>query len=284
MLCLTLPILTTLEVVGLNAEVVLVLVVVVRIMFLLYPWILWPCNGTPYLETLITTNHMVSPSLTINIQLTSLLQHPLTLWLLLTPTPLPIIGTLTQVPLIMSPMSHNIQHQVPFKGLDQIVIGYGQGLNIQYVGVTKILSPTNSNIPLVLNDLLFVPLITKNLLSISQFAKDNSIYFEFHASFYLVKSQDTHEVLLKVSVVHNPIIHTTIARPSWVDAQHIVFKHCNFPSLNKNGNDFCSSYYLGKAHRLPSIVSTTVYNKSLELIYGDIWELAPLTSTNGFTY
>ncbi|RDX65418.1 hypothetical protein CR513_55926, partial [Mucuna pruriens] len=67
-----------------------------------------------------------------------------------------------------------------------------------------------------------------------------------------------------------------------VDAQCIVFRHYNFPSLNKN-NDFCSSCCLSKAHRL-STISTTIYNKLLELIYSDLWGLALLTSAYGFTY
>jgi len=39
--------------------------------------------------------------------------------------------------------------------------------------------------------LLHVPSITKNQLSVSQFAKDNSIFFEFHS----VKSQGMNKVL-----------------------------------------------------------------------------------------
>ncbi|RDX94433.1 hypothetical protein CR513_23188, partial [Mucuna pruriens] len=97
-------------------------------------------------------------------------------------------------------------------------------------------------------------------------------------------------------VVHNPLIHTTIVLSlsfsTWyfrlghrsVDAQHIVFKHCNFPPLNKNVNDFSSSCCLGKAHWLPSTIFTTIYNKSLELIYSDLWGHTPLTSVEGFTY
>ncbi|RDX94366.1 hypothetical protein CR513_23254, partial [Mucuna pruriens] len=165
--------------------------------------------------------------------------------------------------------SHHVTN-VPFEGLDKIVIGNGQDLNIQSV--------------------------------------DNSAYFEFHAS-CLVKSQDIHEVLFKGSIGSNglyqflsllqhlptsnlqssPIVvpslpfstwHSRLGHPS-VDAQCIVFKHCNFPPpLNKNVNDFCSSCCLGKAHQLLSTFSTTVYNKPLELIY----RLAPLTSTGGFTH
>ena len=94
-------------------------------------------------------------------------------------------------------VSQNIQQTTPFEGPDQIIIGNGQGLNINSSGVTSFKSPFNSQIPLVLNNLLFVPSITKNLMSVSQFCRDNSVFFEFHSQFCLVKSQVSKEVLLQ---------------------------------------------------------------------------------------
>ncbi|RDY13765.1 hypothetical protein CR513_01249, partial [Mucuna pruriens] len=54
----------------------------------------------------------------------------------------------------------SVNHWYPDSGASLHVTN---GLNIQYAGVTKFLPPTNSKIPPVLNNLLFVPLITKNL-------------------------------------------------------------------------------------------------------------------------
>lgn len=48
----------------------------------------------------------------------------------------------------------------------------------------------------MLNQLLNVPSITKNLISVSKFARDYHVYFQFYADFFLVKSQATNEVLL----------------------------------------------------------------------------------------
>jgi hypothetical protein len=44
---------------------------------------------------------------------------------------------------------------------------------------------------------LNVPLVTKNLLSVSQIARDNAVYFEFHPNVYFVKSEGSNEILLK---------------------------------------------------------------------------------------
>ena len=59
-------------------------------------------------------------------------------------------------------VSQNIHQTTPFEGPDQITIGNGQGLNINSSGLTSFVSPFNPKIPLVLNNLLFVPSITKN--------------------------------------------------------------------------------------------------------------------------
>ena len=48
-----------------------------------------------------------------------------------------------------------------------------------------------------LNKLLHVPSISKNLLSVSQFARDNFVFFEFHPHLCLVKSQVINKVLLQ---------------------------------------------------------------------------------------
>jgi histone deacetylase 1/2 len=57
-------------------------------------------------------------------------------------------------------------------------------------------SKTSPGSCLTLNNLLLVPSITKNLISVSRFAQDNKVFFELHPTFCLVKSQATSEVLL----------------------------------------------------------------------------------------
>ena len=44
--------------------------------------------------------------------------------------------------------------------------------------------------------MLLVPSITKNLLSVSRFAKDNNVFFEFHYDACFVKDQDSQAVIL----------------------------------------------------------------------------------------
>ena len=63
----------------------------------------------------------------------------------------------------------------------------------------------------------------------------------------------------------------------------IVLNHCNISHLNKNFTEFCSSCCMGKAHRLPSHNSTSVYSP-LELIFTDLWGPSHVPSYAGYTY
>jgi len=96
--------------------------------------------------------------------------------------------------------SQNIQQTSPFEGPDQISIGNGQGLNISAAGHSNFVSPFSPNVKRILKNMLLVPQITKNLISVSKLAKDNHVFFEFHANCYFVKSQDSNKIILQGDV------------------------------------------------------------------------------------
>ncbi|XP_019414607.1 PREDICTED: uncharacterized protein LOC109326373 [Lupinus angustifolius] len=85
-------------------------------------------------------------------------------------------------------------------GHDQIYMGNDTRIPIKSVGNSSFTSNLNSNITISLHNLLLVPSITKNLLSVSQFARENSCYFEFHSNACFVKSEVTNEILLHGSL------------------------------------------------------------------------------------
>jgi hypothetical protein len=92
---------------------------------------------------------------------------------------------------------NNLAYRVPYNGQDQVLMGNGQGVPINSLGHSNFQSPTNSNVKLALKDLLHVPTISENLLSISKFAQDNNVVFEFHPYHCFVKSQGSNQVLLE---------------------------------------------------------------------------------------
>lgn len=70
---------------------------------------------------------------------------------------------------------------ISLPGTDHVQIGNGQGFAITSLGSMVFPSNLCPNTSLKLNKLLVLS-ITKNLISVSQFAKDNCVFFEFHAN------------------------------------------------------------------------------------------------------
>ena len=88
----------------------------------------------------------------------------------------------------VTPEYNNLMHASPYHGADQLHIGNGQGLCISHIGCSNVIPSSSSPHLLHLNNLLYVPSITKNLVSVSKFSRDNSVFFEFHPYSYFVKS------------------------------------------------------------------------------------------------
>lgn len=93
--------------------------------------------------------------------------------------------------------SGNILHGAEYNGPEQLHMGNGKCLNIKRVGHTFVTSDFNPSVSLSLQNLLHVPSITINLVSVSKFANDDSVFFEFCSNYCLVKTQDTKETLLR---------------------------------------------------------------------------------------
>lgn len=85
----------------------------------------------------------------------------------------------------------NLVIQNDYKGKGKLIVGNGSELNISYIG-DIFLSSSNCRKALVLH----VPQITKNLISISQFTKDNDVVIEFFFACCLIKDKVTRTTLL----------------------------------------------------------------------------------------
>jgi hypothetical protein len=101
-----------------------------------------------------------------------------------------------------TPDASNLMDSVSLSGTDQVHIGNGQGLPITSIGAMHFTSPFEPQTTLKLKNLLLVPSITKNLVSVSQFARDNNVFFEFHDFILMcfVKSQVSSKILLQGSL------------------------------------------------------------------------------------
>jgi hypothetical protein len=79
-----------------------------------------------------------------------------------------------------------------YTGSDQIHVGNGTSLSINHIGSAFISSSRRS---FILNQLLHVPSICKNLLDVRYFAHDHSVFFEFHSTFFVIKDYRTRSIL-----------------------------------------------------------------------------------------
>lgn len=206
---------------------------------------------------------------------------------------------------------NNLGSASEYGGSERIHIANGSGIKISHVGTSQV-QVSSSSKPLYLNNILCVPSASKNLLSVSQFAADNRVFFEFHPNFCLVKCQDTKTVLIRGAVKNglytfdNLHLHRSIS-PSALSAQasnssslfhlwhcrlghpsslivNTVLKQCSITTCNKFSSQSCVSCCMGKTHRLPFPHSSTSYTQPLQLIHCDVWGPAPLVSSNGFKY
>ena len=96
----------------------------------------------------------------------------------------------------VTPQLSNLSIHSDYQGYDKLAVGNGQQLHISHTGKTFI-SAKNSSKALLLDHILCVPSIAKNLLSISKFTQDNHAYAEFTANTCVIKEMSTKEVLLQ---------------------------------------------------------------------------------------
>jgi hypothetical protein len=189
-----------------------------------------------------------------------------------------------------------------YTGQDQVRIGNGQGLHIHHIGSSILYSSTKD---FFLKNILHVPHISQNLLSVYQFAKDNKVFFEFHPSFFCIKDQFSGAILLsgkskdglyplhslhqikprafigeRVSLSQ---WHACLGHPALRVVRQVLSNHHLAVSTNKS-SPICHACQLGKSHRLPFYLSPSRSKFPLELIFTDVWGPAPTLSNNGNRY
>ncbi|GJT14188.1 putative RNA-directed DNA polymerase [Tanacetum coccineum] len=191
-----------------------------------------------------------------------------------------------------------------YYGDDALHVGNGKGLPVLHIGLSKVYSPQKK---FSLKNILHVPEISHNLLSVQKFCHDNDVFFEFHTSYFVVKDESTHTTLLtgpskhglytitlpqlksinKVSfsaVRASPTIwHRRLGHPHQ-RLLHSMLSNFSLPVTNKSLSSFCNSCPLGKSSKLPLFESGFRSNNILDLVYCDVWGPAPLLSFEGHRY
>ena len=87
----------------------------------------------------------------------------------------------------------------PFVGLDKVVIGNGSCLNISNIGYSTILSVSQS---LNLKNILHVPQLITNMISVNRLCTDNNVTMEFFTNGFVMKDQASKKAILQGNLNH----------------------------------------------------------------------------------
>jgi histone deacetylase 1/2 len=96
----------------------------------------------------------------------------------------------------LTPDSSNLMTKTEYTGNTKILMGNGSSIDIDHIGSSSLMANDDSTV-LTLSQLLHAPHISKNLMSVHKFAKDNNVYFEFHPNSCCFKSQVNNKLLLE---------------------------------------------------------------------------------------
>lgn len=150
---------------------------------------------------------------------------------------------------------NNLNHtSEPYYHSEQIQLGDGSGPPIQNTGDSSLYSPSSS---FLLKNLLHVPNITKNFISVSKFCNNNTCYFEFHASFFYMKDTSMGKTLLTGPICDGLYIFPLeSASPSTSSSS---------PSINLGGKTSVAQWHRQLGHPHHTTLSRILYTTCLKV-------------------
>ena len=182
----------------------------------------------------------------------------------------------------MTPHIQNLQISSPYTGTDSIIVGNGCSLPITNIGLSSL---PNS---LQLRNILHVPLLTKNFLSVQRFSHDNHYFFILDDHGFCVKDKRTGRTLLSgpsshgsyrasISPSNNSVcLSAQSTTPLW----HLGLGHPSQASLwwtlhaanikNPLCKTVCPTCPLGKSTNKPFQLRQHTTSSLLELLHLDL--------------
>ncbi|KAD6795854.1 hypothetical protein E3N88_06750 [Mikania micrantha] len=182
-----------------------------------------------------------------------------------------------------------------------IIVGDGSKVPIHGLGHQTLSHPFP---PFQLKNILHVPNLIKNLLSVRRFTIDNNSFLEFDPYGFTVKDYQTRIPLLRCdntgdlnplsfnpsSKVTSPSAFATISEDLWNQRRghpgHSILSSSNkcldFSSSSVR-NKICHSCILGKHIRLPFHNSNSASNLPFDIIHSDVWT-SPILTSSGHRY
>ena len=189
-----------------------------------------------------------------------------------------------------------------YHGSDKVHTANGAGMHISHIGQASLLTRHAAR-SLHLNNVLRVPSVTRNLLSIPKLTYDNNVFCEFHPFDLFIKDRATKDVLLSGRLCHglyrleSPGVsrvfsgvrvsssqwHARLGHPTSPIVRLVLRRH-ELPSMSSNKDvAVCDACQPGKSHQLPFLESSRDVKHPLELVFSDVWGSAQ-TSVSGHNY
>ena len=189
-----------------------------------------------------------------------------------------------------------------YHGPDKVHTANGAGMHISHIGQASLLTHTSRQ--LRLKNVLRVPTVARNLLSVPKLTYDNNVFCEFHPFHLFIKDRATRDVLLRGCLRHGlyaldvprsvPQVfsvvrvspsqwHSRLGHPATPIVRHILHRH-EVSSVSSNKDvSVCDACQQGKSHQLPFSVSSHVDKTPLEHVFSEVWGPA-LMSVTGQEY
>lgn len=193
----------------------------------------------------------------------------------------------------------NLSYVKTYHGNDVIYVGDGNNIPITHTGDVNVVT---SNGNLKLKDVLVVPDLKKNLLSVGKFVSDNQCIFELTSAGFVIKDQSQKmiarghkkEQLYTLDGGYQEALSAIRGgSPSTVWHQRLGHQNFKILSLLKDKINVtqwvsklvvCVSCQMGKNCKLPFQSSNKISEFPLDKIHCDLWGSAPTTSNQNFRY
>lgn len=200
----------------------------------------------------------------------------------------------------MTPNPGILSSCLPTPVSNTVVFGNGHSLPVTHIGSNSFPLPSRD---LLLKDVLVVPSLTHNLISVKKFARDNSCSVEFDPYGFCVKDLKTRTPLLSCSspgdlYEFSPSSFSSslsggstslIASANSFELWHRRLGHPNSSILSKlfRTSSFnkvsCTACRLGKHTKLSFSHSHVRASAPFALIHSDVWS-SPVSSFSGYRY
>ena len=190
---------------------------------------------------------------------------------------------------ITSDLNNLALHQ-PYTGGEDVMIADGSGLQIANTGSTLL---STSKRPIALKDVLYVPDIKKNLISVYRMCNTNQVSVEFFPAHFQVKDLNTGIRLLQGKTrnelyewpvnLHSPtILHASLSSKTDLSSWHSRLGHPSFSLLKSIVSKFslpfsntlhqisCTDCFINKSHKLPFHTNSITSTHPLQILYSDV--------------